>query len=88
MEFGKAKDDKGLPVFNLAIAFDKTNQVPLFYEEVPGSINDVSQFGFLVGKVIEYGYRRMGFILDRAISAGQHPVWMRTGTASSSWSRA
>ena len=65
VEFGKAKDDKGLPVFNLAIAFDKTNQVPLFYEEYPGSINDVSQFGFLVDKVIEYGYRRMGFILDR-----------------------
>lgn len=56
VEFGKAKDDKGLPVFNLAIAFDKTNQVPLFYEEYPGSINDVSQFGFLVDKVIEYGY--------------------------------
>jgi transposase len=65
VEFGKAKDDKGLPVFNLSLAFDKTNQVPLFYEEYPGSINDVSQFGFLVDKVIEYGYRRMGFILDR-----------------------
>ena len=65
VEFGKAKDDKGLPVFNLALAFDKTNQVPLFYEEYPGSINDVSQFSFLVDKVVEYGYRSMGFILDR-----------------------
>ena len=65
VEFGKAKDDKGLPIFNLALAFDKTNQVPLFYEEYPGSINDVSQFSFLVDKVIEYGYTRMGFILDR-----------------------
>ncbi len=65
VEFGKAKDDRGLPVFNLAIAFDKTNQVPLFYEEYPGSINDVSQFSFLVDKVIDYGYRRIGFILDR-----------------------
>ncbi len=44
VEFGKAKDEKGLPIFNLALAFDKTNQVPLFYEEYPGSINDVSQF--------------------------------------------
>jgi transposase len=65
VEFGKAKDDKGLPVFNLALTFDKTNQVPLFYEEYPGSINDVSQFQFMVDKVIEYGYKRMGFILDR-----------------------
>lgn len=65
VEFGKAKDDKGLPVFNLSIAMDKTNRVPLFYEEYPGSITDVSQFTFMVDKVIEYGYKKIGFILDR-----------------------
>lgn len=65
VEYGKAKDDKGLPVFNLSIAMDKTNRVPLFYEEYPGSITDVSQFTFMVDKVIEYGYRKIGFILDR-----------------------
>ena len=65
VEFGKAKDNKGLPVFNLSIAMDKTNRVPLFYEEYPGSITDVSQFTFMVDKVIEYGYRKIGFILDR-----------------------
>jgi transposase len=65
VEFGKAKDDKGLPVFNLSIAMDKTNRVPLFYEEYPGSVTDVSQFTFMVDKVIEYGYKKLGFILDR-----------------------
>lgn len=65
VEFGKAKDDKGLPVFNLSIAMDKTNRVPLFYEEYPGSITDVSQFTFMVDKVIEYDYKKIGFILDR-----------------------
>lgn len=65
VEFGKAKEDKGLPVFNLSIAMDKTNRVPLFYEEYPGSITDVSQFTFMVDKVIEYGYKKIGFILDR-----------------------
>ena len=65
VEFGKAKDDKGLPVFNLSVAMDKTNRVPLFYEEYPGSITDVSQFTFMVDKVIEYGYKKIGFILDR-----------------------
>jgi transposase len=65
VEYGKAKDDKGFPVFNLALAFDKTNKIPLFYEEYPGSINDVSQFTCMVDKVIEYGYKRIGFILDR-----------------------
>ncbi len=65
VEFGKAKDDKGLPVFNLSIAMDKTNRVPLFYEEYPGSVTDVSRFTFMVDKVIEYGYKKIGFILDR-----------------------
>ena len=65
IEYGKAKDDKGLPVFNLALAFDKTNRIPLFYEEYPGSITDVSQFVYMVDKVREYGYKNVGFILDR-----------------------
>ena len=65
IEYGKAKDEKGLPVFNIALAFDKTNRIPLFYEEYPGSITDVSQFVYMVDKVIEYGYRNIGFILDR-----------------------
>lgn len=65
VEFGKAKDDQGLPVFNLSIAMDKTNRVPLFYEEYPGSVADVSQFTFMIDKVIEYGYKKIGFILDR-----------------------
>ena len=65
IEYGKAKDDKGLPVFNIAIAYDKTNRVPLFYEEYPGSITDVSQFVYMVDKVSEYGYKKVGFILDR-----------------------
>lgn len=65
IEYGKPKDNKGLPIFNLSIAYDKTNRVPLFYEEYPGSITDVSQFVCTVDKVREYGYRRIGFILDR-----------------------
>jgi transposase len=65
IEYGKAKDDKGLPVFNLAIAFDQTNRVPLFYEEYPGSITDVSQFEYMVNKVKDYQYKSVGFILDR-----------------------
>ena len=65
VEFGKAKDDKGLPVFNLSIAMDKTNRVPLFYEEYPGSVTDMSQFTCMVDKVMEYGYKKIGFILDR-----------------------
>ena len=76
IEYGKAKDDKGLPVFNLALAFDKTNRVPLFYEEYPGSITDVSQFVYMVDKVAEYGYKNVGFILDRGYFSKENIRYM------------
>lgn len=65
VEFGFPKEQKGLPIFNIGLAFDQRNQVPLFYEQYPGSINDVSQLSYLVDKVHAYGYRSIGFILDR-----------------------
>ena len=65
VEFGHPKEDRGLPVFNYAVAYDKTNREPLFYEEYPGSIVDVSQLQFMLEKARGYGYRNVGFILDR-----------------------
>ncbi|HBH11919.1 MAG TPA: transposase [Clostridiales bacterium] len=64
-EYGHAKDEKGLPIFNYAIAYDTHNNEPLFYEKYPGSINDVAQLQFLLDKVQGYGYKKIGFILDR-----------------------
>lgn len=65
VEHGHAKLDAGLPVINKAIAYDKTNSVPLFYEEYSGSIIDISQFEHMISKVVAYGYKHMSFILDR-----------------------
>jgi transposase len=65
IEFGHSKSGHGLPVFNFSVAYDKTNRVPLFYEEYPGSIVDVSQLQYMLEKAKSYGYRRCGFILDR-----------------------
>lgn len=64
-EFGNAKDDKGLPIFNYSIAYDTKNREPLFYEKYPGSINDVSQLQYALDKASSYGYKNVGFILDR-----------------------
>ena len=76
VEFGKAKDDKGLPIFNVSVVFNKTNQIPLLYEEYPGSINDVSQFTYMVDKVKEYGYKNIGFILDRGYFSKENISYM------------
>ena len=65
VEFGAAKVDAGLPIFNYAVGYDVNNQEPLMYEKYSGSINDVSQLQFMVDKIKGYGYKNIGFILDR-----------------------
>lgn len=65
VEFGEAKVDAGLPIFNYSIAYDTKNAKPLFYESYPGSIADISQLEFMLGKAKGYGYKNIGFILDR-----------------------
>lgn len=65
VEFGEAKVDVGAPVFNYSIAYDTKNAKPLFYETYLGSIADISQLEFMLGKAKGYGYKNIGFILDR-----------------------
>lgn len=65
VEIGHPKDDKGLPVFNYSIAYDTQNSIPLFYEAYPGSIVDIQQLQEMLEKAKGYGYRNVGFILDR-----------------------
>ena len=65
IEFGNAKDNTNLPIFNYAIAYDTNNREPLFYETYPGSINDVSQLEYVLEKAKSFGYKKIGFILDR-----------------------
>lgn len=55
LEYGKAKDEKGTPIFNFSVAMDISNQVPLLYEMYLGSVNDVSQLTCMIDKVIDYG---------------------------------
>lgn len=64
-ESGHSKDGSDKPVFNYSVAFDRENKEPLFYEAYPGSIVDVSQLQFMLEKAEGYGYRHIGFILDR-----------------------
>lgn len=72
LEFGHPKDDKGLPIFNYAIAYDTKNSEPLFYEKYPGSIPDTAQLEFMLDKAYGYGYRKIGFILDRGYFSKQN----------------
>lgn len=64
-EYGMPKTDIGAAVINYSIAYDVDNSMPLFYEEYPGSIVDVSQLRIMLNKAKGYGYKNVGFILDR-----------------------
>jgi transposase len=65
VEKGHSKENEETTIFNYAIAYDSKCREPLFYELYPGSINDISQFQCTVDKAKGYGYKKIGFILDR-----------------------
>ena len=65
VELGHSKNGVEEDIFNYSIAYDRDNQEPLFYEDYPGSIPDVSQLQHTLNKAKSYGYEHVGFILDR-----------------------
>ena len=75
-EFGHSKDGQDKPIFNYAVAYDRNNREPLFYEEYPGSIVDVSQLQYMLEKARGYGYRKVGFILDRGYFSKENIHYM------------
>ena len=76
LEYGNAKVDAGQPIYNYAVAFDTANREPLFYEQYPGSINDVSQLTCMIDKAHGFGYRNLGFILDRGYFSRKNLAYM------------
>lgn len=65
VETGHSKSGKDDTISNYAIAYDENNKEPLFYEDYPGSIVDISELDYMVDKAKGYGYKDIGFILDR-----------------------
>ena len=76
MEYGNAKVDAGLPIFNYSVACDSANREPLFYELYPGSLNEVSQLICMIDKAHGYGYRNIRFILDRGYFSKKSLTYM------------
>lgn len=76
VENGYFKEEIKAPVINYAIAYDTNNAVPLFYEDYPGSIVDISQLQAMLEKANGYGYRHAGFILDRGYFSKENIHYM------------
>ena len=76
VELGYAKEGVEEDIFNYAIAYDRNNREPLFYESYPGSIVDVSQLQYTLRKAKSYGYEHIGFILDRGYFCKENICFM------------
>jgi len=64
-DYGHPKVDVGKPIVNVGLATKQNDGTPLFYEEYDGSIVDVSQCRYMVNRCKQYGYTKIGFLLDR-----------------------
>lgn len=71
-EFGHAKDDNEKPQVNISYAINQDNGRPLFQEIYPGSVVDNSQCKYMIDKAREYGYKNVGFLLDRGYCAASN----------------
>ena len=67
---------KDKPIVNYSIAYDMENSEPLFYEDYCGSIVDISQLQFMIERAKGYGYKKIGFILDRGYFSQQNIRYM------------
>ena len=76
VEAGHPKVDTGKTIFNYSIAYDQNNAEPLLYESYMGSIVDVAELQRMVEKVEGYGYRNIGFVLDRGYFSKEHIRYM------------
>ena len=76
VEYGHPKEDTGAPIINYSIAYDRNNAKPLYYEDYPGSIIDVSQLQYMLEKAGGYGYNNVGFILDRGYFSKENIHYM------------
>ena len=76
VEAGHAKEGVERDIFNYAIAYDRNNREPLFYEAYPGSIVDISQLQYTLKKAKGYGYEHVGFILDRGYFCKENICFM------------
>ena len=64
-DYGHPKVDEGLPQYNLSYSVKQEDSTPLFYELYDGSVIDNTQMQMMVEEAKDYGYKKIGFLMDR-----------------------
>ena len=62
---GHAKKDKRKPQVNISYGVRSKDSLPLFYDMYDGNIVNVSECRYMVKKADEFGFKDIGFILDK-----------------------
>ena len=64
-EFGHPKKKEKLPIISTAMGVDEVTGIPLFYEDIIGSLLDKTQLEETSKKLKDLGYKNCFFIFDR-----------------------
>lgn len=64
-EYGKAKDNEGLPDINQAMFVDEMTGINIFFETFYGSLLDKSETPFTLEKAAELGFQDLFLVMDR-----------------------
>jgi transposase len=65
VEMGYNRDNETLPQLNFGMFYSKNFDIPIYYHDYQGSINDVTDLKFIMEKGLELGIKKVEFILDR-----------------------
>lgn len=76
-EYGHAKKDENLPQINISYASSAIDSTPLYYNLYPGSIIDNTELKDSIDKLSKYGYKNIGFILDRGYYSKSNIDYLR-----------
>ena len=76
VESGHPKDDLDCRSLTIPLRMIHIIKNRCFYEQYPGSIVDISQLRYMLKKAEGYGYKKVGFILDRGYFGRENIQYM------------
>src|SRR6185437_8147328 len=65
IRYGYNRDGEKLPQLNLAVVFGQNSGLPLYFQEVPGSINDVKTLNNLLKTIKALNSKPLNYVMDK-----------------------
>jgi transposase len=65
IKYGYNRDNEKLPQLNLAVLFSQKNQLPMYFQRLPGSISDVSTLNNLLKTLKAMKIKNLSYVMDK-----------------------